>query len=110
MREPSGEVADAVVRAIHSGDLAGLRRLLADHPAMASAPLGGRYRSRTPLHAATDWPGYFPNGPEIVRLLVDAGADPNIRDDKYNATALGWAQHFGRESFAAMIRERGGQP
>jgi ankyrin repeat protein len=47
---------------------------------------------------------------ELARLLLDAGADPNIRDDKYNATALGWAQYFGRENFAAMIRERGGQP
>ena len=27
----------------------------------------------------------------IARLLLDAGADPNIRDDKFNATALGWA-------------------
>jgi uncharacterized protein len=29
------------------------------------------------LHLVTDWPGYFPNGPEIVRLLIGAGADPN---------------------------------
>jgi ankyrin repeat protein len=31
----------------------------------------------TPLHLVTDWPGYFPNGPEIVRVLIAAGADPN---------------------------------
>ena len=24
-----------------------------------------------------DWPGYFPNGPRIARLLIGAGADPN---------------------------------
>lgn len=49
---------------------------------------------------------------ELARLLLelDAGADPNIRDDKYNATALGWAQYFGRDNFAAMIKERDGQP
>ncbi len=29
---------------------------------------------------------------EIARLLLHAGADPNIRDDKYHATALGWAE------------------
>lgn len=46
---------------------------------------------------------------ELAKLLLDAGADPNIRDDKFNATALGWAQYFGREDFAAMIKERGGQ-
>jgi ankyrin repeat protein len=47
---------------------------------------------------------------ELARLLLDAGADPNIRDDKYNAMALGWAQYFGRENFTAIIKERGGQP
>jgi ankyrin repeat protein len=46
---------------------------------------------------------------EIARLLLDAGADPDIRDDKYQATALGWADYFGRDDVAALIRERGGQ-
>jgi ankyrin repeat protein len=32
---------------------------------------------RTPLHAAADWPGYFPAAPAAVALLLDAGADPN---------------------------------
>jgi ankyrin repeat protein len=45
---------------------------------------------------------------EIARLLLDAGADPDIRDDKYNATALGWAEYFGRDDFAALVRHRGG--
>jgi Ankyrin repeats (3 copies) len=27
---------------------------------------------------------------EIVRMLLDAGADPNIHDDKYDATVLAW--------------------
>jgi ankyrin repeat protein len=44
----------------------------------------------------------------IARMLLDAGADPNIRDDKFDATALGWAEFFGRDEFAALIRERGG--
>ncbi len=45
---------------------------------------------------------------DIAHLLLDAGADPNIRDDKYDATALGWAEFFGRQDFAALIKERGG--
>jgi ankyrin repeat protein len=45
---------------------------------------------------------------EIARLLLDAGADPNIRDDKYNATALGWADFFGRADFEDLVREKGG--
>jgi ankyrin repeat protein len=44
----------------------------------------------------------------LARMLLDAGADPNIRDDKYNATALGWAYFFGREDFAKLVSERGG--
>jgi ankyrin repeat protein len=45
---------------------------------------------------------------EIARLLLDAGADPNIRDDKFKATALGWADFFGRADFADLVREKGG--
>jgi ankyrin repeat protein len=44
----------------------------------------------------------------IAALLLDAGADPNIRDDKYDATALGWAVFFGRSDFADLIRAKGG--
>jgi hypothetical protein len=73
------EVADAIVVAIHQGDAVGLHRLLADHPGVASASLGGRHGTRTPLHAVTDWPGDFPNGPEMVRVLIEAGADPDPR-------------------------------
>jgi ankyrin repeat protein len=45
---------------------------------------------------------------DIARLLLDAGADPSIRDDKFNSTALGWADFFGRSDFAELIREKGG--
>jgi ankyrin repeat protein len=45
---------------------------------------------------------------DIARLLLDAGADPNVRDDKYAATALGWADFFGRKDFAELLRQKGG--
>jgi ankyrin repeat protein len=45
---------------------------------------------------------------ETIRLLLDAGADPNVRDDRYHATALGWAEFFGRDEMAELIREKGG--
>src|SRR6185437_6879569 len=44
------------------------------------------------LHVVADWSGYFPNGPQIVRTLVAAGADPNARDPEPGSeTPLHWA-------------------
>jgi ankyrin repeat protein len=100
------EVAGAIVAAVHSGDTAGLRQLLVDHPGAASAPLGGRYKSRTPLHAVADWPGYFSNGPEIVRLLVEAGADPNTRQTG-EETPLHWAASSDDWHVAAALIDAG---
>lgn len=100
------DVADAVVIAIHAGDAAGLRQLLADHPDFASAPLGGIHGSRTPLHVVTDWPGYFPNGPEIVRVLVEAGADPNAHEPG-DETPLHWAASSDDAHVAAALIDAG---
>lgn len=100
-------VADAVVAAIHSGDVAGLRKLLEDHPGIAAAPLGGRYKNRTPLHVVTDWPGYFPNGPEIVRVLVAAGADPNFIAEPGDETPLHWAASSDDAQVALVLIDAG---
>jgi ankyrin repeat protein len=45
---------------------------------------------------------------EMARLLLDAGADPNIRDDKYDATVLGWAEYCEQPQIAELVRGRGG--
>jgi uncharacterized protein len=76
---PEGDqVAIELRLAVHAGDVEAIKRLLRNDPAVATARLIGRDGgSGTALHLVTDWPGYFPNGPEIVRLLIDAGADPN---------------------------------
>src|SRR5215211_524368 len=44
---------------------------------------------------------------DVARLLLDAGADPGIRDDKYDATVLGWAEFCEQDDIARLIRERG---
>ena len=63
--------------AVRGGDVDLVGRLVSDNPDLARARFAARGGSGTALHFVTDWPGYFPNGPSIVKLLVDAGADPN---------------------------------
>ncbi len=93
--------------AIQAGDVPRLRQLLLDHPALVQAPLGGRYKTRTALHVVTDWPGYFPNGPEVVRTLVAAGADPNVRPEPGDETPLHWAASSDDAHVAAALIDAG---
>ena len=39
----------------------------------------------------------------LVRILLDAGADPNIVDHRFSATALDWARRFERADVAALL-------
>jgi ankyrin repeat protein len=90
----SEPVAGELTAAIHGGDIDALRRLLADRPGLASARIvNAKGRSGTLLHAASDWPGFFPRGPEVVALLIDAGADPNaaVEGSWHAETPLHWA-------------------
>src|ERR1700689_395755 len=79
---PHGDpVAVRLISATHGGDLDALRHLLGERPELASAHMIGRKGLeggwRTPLHAAADWPGYFPGAPAAVSGLVEAGAAPH---------------------------------
>ena len=103
---PENDLAEVLFVAIRSGDLTALGQLLANHPGVESAPLGGRHSTRTPLHVATDWPGYFPNGPQVVRLLIEAGADPNARSSG-DETPLHWAASSDDSDVADALIEGG---
>lgn len=90
----SAPLARALVEAIHAGQVESLAGLLSEHPGLASARIvddeGG---SATPLHAAADWPGFFPRGPEMVAILIAAGADPSaaVEGSWHAETPLHWA-------------------
>lgn len=58
----------------------------------------------TALHITTELPG---GAIELTRMLLDTGADPDIRDDKYEATVLGWAEYLGQPQIAELLRQRG---
>ena len=79
-------------RVIRTGDVDGLRALLAAHPELATARFGDETMSRTALHAVTDWPGHLPNGATLVQVLVAAGADVDARFVGFHTeTPLHWA-------------------
>jgi hypothetical protein len=86
-------LAVQATRAVQEGDLAALAALLEAHPGLAAARIGDPAgTSGTLLHALTDWPGHRPNAAETVRLLVEAGADPNARfTGPHTETPLHWA-------------------
>jgi hypothetical protein len=44
---------------------------------------------------------------KCLRLLLDRGADPTIRDAAYQGTPLGWAEHSGASDSAALLRAAG---
>ncbi|HTU76598.1 MAG TPA: ankyrin repeat domain-containing protein [Trebonia sp.] len=110
MTLPEGDqVAIELLLAIRGGDIPTLERLLAEHPGLERARVTGRKGGwRTPLHMVTDWPGFFPNGPAIVRLLAAAGADPNERGlEPRSETALHWAASSDDAEVAEALIDAG---
>ena len=76
--DQTDQIAIELTLAIKGGNIPALEQLLATRPGLAAERITGRKGgTSTPLHFVTDWPGYFPNGPAIVRILIEAGADPN---------------------------------
>ena len=48
------------------------------------------WRRTGPLHEAA-----MSGNLAMIRLLLERGADPNLRDPGYDATPRGWAEHHG---------------
>jgi ankyrin repeat protein len=96
--EPSGGVLHLMAK---RGDVRAVKWLL-EHGADASARWAHWDAEVTPLHLAV-----LGDHAEIVRVLLDAGADPSIRDSKHEADTMGWAEFFRREEIVRMLKERG---
>jgi hypothetical protein len=66
-------------KAIHTGNVAALQRLLGTNPALVHTWFGKHNGGpQTPVLIAVDWPGHFPNVAQTIAVLAAAGADVNV--------------------------------
>lgn len=65
----------------------------------------GFHAHATALHQAVDGGSL-----DTVRALVEAGADPRIRDRAFRGNALDWAVYFHRDDIARYLREARNPP
>lgn len=63
----------------------------------------GNHEHCTPLHQAV-----YKNDSAMVDWLLARGAVATIEDPRFNATAVGWAEHFGHDALAARLKEKSG--
>jgi ankyrin repeat protein len=71
---------------------------LLDHGVDPSARWNHWDAEVTPLHLAI-----LGRHPEVVRILLAAGADPTIRDTKHKASATEWAEFFGHTEIVQIL-------
>lgn len=60
----------------------------------------------TPLHVTALHEAAQRGNMALIRLLLQEGADPNVRDSGYDATPAGWAEHFGKTEARDHLRAR----
>jgi ankyrin repeat protein len=53
---------------------------------------------QTALHKAAE-----DGNVELARALLRLGADPDIRDMRFDSTPLGWARHFGQQAIIELL-------
>src|SRR4030095_9822387 len=85
------------MRACATGDTEAVRTLLAEEPALARERLTGE---TTGLHLAGPHP-------DVVRVLLAHGADPNARDGGDNATPLHFAAAQGNVDSVRLLLDAG---
>lgn len=88
---------------IENGDVEGLRKLIEKDPGVVNRVLEDMNMEQTPLHLAAK-----AGTPEVVSLLLEKGANPNVRDKEGQtplyAMAM-FAEH--RAEIAAMLLKKG---
>lgn len=83
---------DTLCQAIRSGNHAALRTMIA-----VGFDVNAQ-RANTPLHQAA-----FQGDVEMIDMLLEAGADPTLRDADHYQTPLGWALYAEEEAAIARL-------
>jgi hypothetical protein len=65
-------------------------------------------KARTDGPGSTEWETALHYAAEVgnlalARRLTELGADPDLRDQRFSATALGWARYFGQPELIAFL-------
>jgi Ankyrin repeats (3 copies) len=76
-----------------------------DVNALGRADVPVEQKWETALHAAVS-----NDDAVLVRTLLESGADPSIKDARFDSTPLGWAQHFGHEDLVAALASVSPEP
>jgi ankyrin repeat protein len=95
----------ALCSAARKGDVEIVQALLELHPSLIDerAAIPGSYGKRTALH-------YGVEHASVINLLLERGADPNIRDDGDNATPLHFAAEHQDIAAIRLLLEHGADP
>ena len=92
------DLTDDLMAATRKGDLAKVKALLDK----GVSPNAKSEYGQTPLFFACDR-GYL----EIVKLLVDRGADVNVEDTFYHASPMSWAAQKNRIEIVKLLLDHG---
>lgn len=104
---PRDSPLEALLAAANRGDAVELRRLIEAYPHLINqlGDLRGHTGRRSALHFAVN-----PQSEGCVRLLLEHGADPNLRDDGDNATPLHFVVEKGHLGITRLLIEHGADP
>jgi ankyrin repeat protein len=101
--KPGGAGSGVLHLMAKRNDITAVKWLL-DHGVDPSARWNHWGAEVTPLHLAI-----LGGHPEVVRVLLAAGADPSIRDTQHKANATEWAEFFRREEIIGILAAHGAQ-
>lgn len=99
----AAELAGALHLLAKRGDARGVRWLL-ERGVNVNARWNHWGSVLTPLHLAV-----MQDREDIVRLLVDAGAEASIKDSMHDSDSVGWAEFFRRPKLVRLMRGGAGR-